>query len=158
LRKVLIPAAAVLVVLAAAVAATAAIPDANGVIHGCRNTKSGALRVIDSEQGQTCGKDEAALPWNQAGPQGPAGVSGYQYVIKHYTGPFASGDLIVTVACPTGKSVIWSGGVSDPPKAMTRLDVTLDLNGKATTSHVGFDNAAGNITSVDATAICAVVT
>jgi hypothetical protein len=43
LRKALIPAAAVLVVLAAAVAATAAIPDANGVIHGCRNTKKGEV-------------------------------------------------------------------------------------------------------------------
>jgi hypothetical protein len=41
----------VLVVLVAAVAATAAIPDANGVIHGCRNTKCGALRVIDANTG-----------------------------------------------------------------------------------------------------------
>jgi hypothetical protein len=58
-----IPVAAVLVVLVAAVATTAAIPDANGVIHGCRNTKSGALRVIDANTGQTCSKDEAALNW-----------------------------------------------------------------------------------------------
>jgi hypothetical protein len=69
LRRALIPVAAVLVVLVAGVAATAAIPDANGVIHGCRSLKTGALRVIDSEQGQSCGKDEAALTWNQKGPQ-----------------------------------------------------------------------------------------
>jgi hypothetical protein len=53
----------VLVVLVAAVAATAAIPDANGVIHGCRNTKSGALRVIDANTGQALSKDETALNW-----------------------------------------------------------------------------------------------
>jgi hypothetical protein len=58
------------------VAATAAIPDSNGVIHGCRSNKTGAVRVIDTEKGQTCTKDEAALPWNQTGPQGPAGPAG----------------------------------------------------------------------------------
>ena len=51
MRKALIPVSAVLVVLAAAVAATAAIPDANGVIHGCRSTKTGVLRVIDTDKG-----------------------------------------------------------------------------------------------------------
>jgi hypothetical protein len=73
---VLVPVAAVLVVLVAAVAATAAIPDANGVIHGCRSNKTGALRVIDSEQDQTCGKDEAPLTWNQTGTTGLAGPAG----------------------------------------------------------------------------------
>jgi hypothetical protein len=73
LRKTLVLVAALLTLLAVAMAATAAIPDANGVIHGCRNTKNGVLRVIDTDKGQTCGKDEAALSWNQTGPQGPAG-------------------------------------------------------------------------------------
>jgi hypothetical protein len=70
--------------------AYAAIPDSQGVIHACRNAKSGALRVIDTDKGQTCGKDEAALSWNQTGPQGPAGpagpagtpgVSGYEIIL-----------------------------------------------------------------------------
>lgn len=61
MRKTLILAAALVTVIGAAVTAAAAIPDSNGVIHGCRNTKAGALRVIDTEKGQTCTKDEAAL-------------------------------------------------------------------------------------------------
>jgi hypothetical protein len=78
LRKTLVLVAALVAVIGAAVAATAAIPDSNGVIHACRNTKTGALRAIDSERGQTCSKDEAALTWNQIGPQGPAGPAGPQ--------------------------------------------------------------------------------
>jgi hypothetical protein len=39
LRKTLILVAALLAVVGAAAAATAAIPDASGVIHGCRNTR-----------------------------------------------------------------------------------------------------------------------
>jgi hypothetical protein len=45
--------------------AYAAIPDAAGVIHGCRTLAGGTLRVIDSEAGQTCRSSEAALNWNQ---------------------------------------------------------------------------------------------
>lgn len=56
--------------LAAAVALTAvvtggvayaAIPDAGGTIHSCYTKSSGAWRVIDSEAGQTCKSNEAAL-------------------------------------------------------------------------------------------------
>jgi hypothetical protein len=113
-RKILVLAAASSILIAAAVAATAAIPDANGVIHGCRNTKTGALRVIDTDKGQTCTKDEAALTWNQAGPQGPPGpqgvqgpagangVSGYEIVTQDF--PLIGSNMHqVTVNCPGGK-------------------------------------------------------
>jgi hypothetical protein len=43
--------------------AYASIPDASGVIHGCIKTKSGALRVIDTDAGQACGSKETALDW-----------------------------------------------------------------------------------------------
>jgi len=66
----------VVLVLAGTAVAAASIPDASGVIHGCRSTKTGVLRVIDTDAGQTCSKDEAALSWNQIGPQGPAGPQG----------------------------------------------------------------------------------
>jgi hypothetical protein len=51
------------------------IPDADGVIHGCRDPRSGALSVIDSDT-QQCPKGAAALNWSQTGPQGPAGPRG----------------------------------------------------------------------------------
>jgi hypothetical protein len=76
MKRWAIPIAAVLVAIVGAGIAVAAIPDANGVIHGCRDNKTGALRVIDSEAGQECGSRETALNWNQTGPQGPVGLQG----------------------------------------------------------------------------------
>ena len=58
--------------------AWAAIPDANGVIQSCYKLKGGALRVIDTEKGQTCSNGEMLLTWNQEGIQGPKGDKGDQ--------------------------------------------------------------------------------
>lgn len=55
--------------------AYATIPDANGVIHGCRNRQVGVLRVIDSAR-STCLSSETALDWNQTGTPGPQGPPG----------------------------------------------------------------------------------
>ncbi len=54
----------------------ASIPDGGAVIHSCYAKSSGQLRVIDTAAHGKCGKSEATLTWNQAGPQGPAGMSG----------------------------------------------------------------------------------
>jgi hypothetical protein len=64
--------------LVAAGVSYAVIPDANGVVHGCYDTKTGALRVIDPSQGQTCVPKENPLSWNQTGPTGPTGPQGPQ--------------------------------------------------------------------------------
>lgn len=63
--------------------ATGTIPASSRVIHGCYQTRAGilprrqgALRVIDIANGQSCGRHETALNWNQTGPQGPAGPQG----------------------------------------------------------------------------------
>lgn len=59
--------------------ASSAIPSAGGVISGCYNDKSGQLRVVDVDAGQSCGRNEVAVSWNQTGapgPQGPAGPPG----------------------------------------------------------------------------------
>jgi hypothetical protein len=53
--------------------ALAAIPGAGGVITGCYDKRTGALRVIDSDAGQKCTSKETQLPWNQTGIQGPQG-------------------------------------------------------------------------------------
>jgi hypothetical protein len=66
---------------AGASAVSLAIPDANGVIHGCYkklSSNQGTLRVIDSEVGETCSSAEVPLNWNQTGPQGPGGPAGPQ--------------------------------------------------------------------------------
>ena len=41
----------------------AAIPDTNGVIHGCYKTAGGTLRVIDVGAGETCKPSEQSLEW-----------------------------------------------------------------------------------------------
>lgn len=58
--------------------AYSAIPGDDGVIHGCYENTTGALRVIDSDQGGVCRGGETALDWNQTGPAGPAGPPGPQ--------------------------------------------------------------------------------
>lgn len=45
--------------------AYATIPDSSGIIHGCRNNGSGALRVIDSAS-QSCTSAETPLNWVQS--------------------------------------------------------------------------------------------
>ena len=62
-------------------AAYAAIPGADGVIHGCFNASanpSGVLRVIDTAAGMKCAKNERALDFNQRGPKGDKGDKGDQ--------------------------------------------------------------------------------
>lgn len=75
-----LPSAAVLAVAVLTVNATAvvaSIPDSAGVIHGCYNSQTGNVRVIDSPTA-TCRNDETAIQWNQTGPQGPQGPGGPQ--------------------------------------------------------------------------------
>lgn len=50
----------------ATVAVMAATPDSSGVIHSCYKNSNGALRIIDNAT-QSCGNNETALGWNQAG-------------------------------------------------------------------------------------------
>jgi hypothetical protein len=64
--------------------AFATIPGSGGAISGCYAKKDGSLRVIDSSA--QCKSGEAALTWNQAGPQGPKGDPGPQGP-KGDTGP-----------------------------------------------------------------------
>ena len=63
--------------------AYAAIPGSSGVINGCYSGGQGQLRVIDTDSGEQCKKNETALSWNQQGAQGipgPIGPQGLQGV------------------------------------------------------------------------------
>jgi hypothetical protein len=44
-------------------AAVAAITSAEGTITACRDTKTGTLRIINAEGGQTCSAKETQLAW-----------------------------------------------------------------------------------------------
>ena len=99
------------VILAGATAALAAIPSADGTIHGCRRNLTGVLRVIDVEAGQQCQAGETALSWSQEGPQGepgPPGISGIHNVdqFQDVTGP---GLFTSFPTCPAGEVAIGGG-------------------------------------------------
>ena len=61
-------------VLAMGGLAMAAIPGRDGVIHGCDNKKTGALRVL--AHGTRCGRGEAKIAWNRNGQRGTRGAAG----------------------------------------------------------------------------------
>ena len=57
--------------------ALASIPSSStAVFHACLTTKSGAIRLIDVEAGAKCSRSERLVSWNQAGQQGPVGLTG----------------------------------------------------------------------------------
>jgi hypothetical protein len=114
----------------AAGVAYSAIPDAQGVIHACYTNggagASRALRVLDTEAGDTCGATETALNWNQhgqpgapgakgaAGPQGPAGVA--TTYARSRSGPVSLPDTsqpkaIATMYVPRGNYAIFAKAV-----------------------------------------------
>lgn len=49
--------------IAASGAAVAAIPSSDGTITACRENRSGVVRIIDAEDGQTCSERETQLNW-----------------------------------------------------------------------------------------------
>jgi hypothetical protein len=70
--------------------ATASVPDSSGVIHACYTTSSGALRIIDTDDGGACYSYETAVSWNASTPS-----------LKSFTGTGSySGGVLVT--CPDG--------------------------------------------------------
>lgn len=61
----------------------AAIPDSNGVIHGCIDNSTAdrqtrVLRVFDTARRPACPTGMTSLVWSQTGPQGPQGAQGAQ--------------------------------------------------------------------------------
>lgn len=102
--------------------AVASIPDASGVIHGCRKNNDGSLRVIDSDAGQTCPNGWTALNWSQTGPAGPAGVSGYEYLNRLMSGPASSATPFEGfIYCSPGKRPLGGGAIVHPLNGTVRI-------------------------------------
>jgi hypothetical protein len=70
MRRIGATSTALLAAMAVALAgglAYAAVPDSNGTIHGCYQSGSGALRVVDADVGGKCKPNEKPLDWNAGG-------------------------------------------------------------------------------------------
>jgi hypothetical protein len=151
----------VLLILGGAGLAIASIPSSSGVINGCYRTSGGNqgdLIVIDSAA--SCPAGYTALDWNQAGPQGPAGISDYEIVTEttHIAaGTYGAGFAVsVTATCSSGKSVLGGGGNGF---THTHL-VTSQPNGTnawRALHRVRFDSTDSPAFAVTSTAICATV-
>jgi hypothetical protein len=74
-RRVVAVGVGIAALLAVGGTALATIPGSDGVIRSCYTKSNGSLRVIDTP-GQACKTGEAALSWNNAGPQGLQGPQG----------------------------------------------------------------------------------
>ena len=108
MRKYLIGIVAGVVLLASGVA-LASIPGPDGVIHACRSNGNGELRAVDETA--TCPNGWTALSWNQSGPAGSSGMSGYE-VIASFSGDLDSDPGTtpeVRALCPIGKQPVGGG-------------------------------------------------
>lgn len=112
MRRLFVIATAIVLALAVGTVAWASIPAADGTINGCRKNTDGSLRVVDS--GASCPSGYTALNWSQTGPQGAAGSSGYERVIRtvHLNYTTNSDTRFVTGTCPTGKQAVNAGLIS----------------------------------------------
>jgi len=103
-RRLVVLIGAISLIVAGGIA-YASIPGPDGVIHGCYKNSTGMLIAIDSAA--SCPTGYTALNWNQTGPQGPPGLSGYEIRTQAFTSGPGSG-LNVDVSC-SGKSVLGGG-------------------------------------------------
>ncbi|HUG14006.1 MAG TPA: hypothetical protein VMM78_03215 [Thermomicrobiales bacterium] len=105
-------------------------------VHGCVNTGSGALRVIDAS-GQ-CRNNEQALDWSiegPAGPQGERGESGDQGPSGDFTGVFTSDNGLYSLSVTDDGIVLTSptGSLRMTDFNTTLTDRTVRIEGEATT-------------------------
>lgn len=119
-RTVVAAIAAASVAIAVSSIAYATTEASDATISACYREKSGALRVIDANSGESCKKREKLLAWNR---QGMPGVSGYQ-IVKAEGGSNQPGVAVgshpgttldeqhtqhATAYCPPGKKVTGGG-------------------------------------------------
>lgn len=100
----------------------AAIPAADGTIHGCYSSGAlgtGALFVIDDAA--TCPSGYTALNWDQTAP---SGLQGYEVVTDSFVinGPDSAGTDTFTVNCPTGKVALGAGFKGDHVSSQVLTD------------------------------------
>lgn len=85
----------------------AAIPDAQGIIHGCMSKRNGALRIIDTEQGETCTRKQTPIRWNQSvlAPTATAFHTASESVDPE-------GQPVLSQALPAGQYAVTAKGVA----------------------------------------------
>jgi hypothetical protein len=143
---------AALLLSAGAASAAAIIPSATSTtIHGCENTKSGALAV---RLHATCPSGTKAISWNITGPAGPPGTTGI-FGAKTNTAATGSGgaqctlgEVILTAGKTAGAGTIPADGqllpIASNVALFSLLGTTYGGNGKTTFALPNLKKAAPN--------------
>jgi hypothetical protein len=138
--------------LSAGAASAAAIPAATSTtIHGCENTKTGALSV---RLHATCPAGTRAISWNITGPAGPPGTTGI-FGTKTNTATIGSGGaqctagqvLLTAGRLAPGGSLLASGQLlqlAQHPVLFSLLGSRYGGNGKTTFAVPNLQKAAPN--------------
>jgi hypothetical protein len=130
-------------------AAWASIPDGSGTIHACYTNVGGVLRVIDTDNGQTCKRWETPLDWNAAPPAPPAELpDSYRVTTGGTVTVFDQNSSLVELSLPAGKfQVAGKVQISNAASASRRVGCALtpaneDGSPGDTGSQPGEDEAA----------------
>lgn len=126
--RLLIGSSLAIVLLAGGVAfAVGTIPGSDGVIHGCYNNRTGALRVIDPAS-TSCADKESPIFWNQEGAPGDDGTDGTNGIPVSQTCP--EGDYVSGIAADGSLTCtsLPGGGTSDPDTDGDGYPASTDCN------------------------------
>jgi hypothetical protein len=115
-------AGAVVLLGSGATAAAAILPSASSTtIHGCENSKTGALSV---RLKSSCPAGTKAVSWNTTGPQGPAGTTG---IFGAKTNAAHGGGAASNASCYIGQ-ILLSAGSTPPPGTLPASGQTLSIS------------------------------
>lgn len=140
---------AIVVVLIIGGATWASVPDSNGLIHACYLTSGnpnarGALRVINTDAGETCNSNESPIVWSQ---------SERALYSKNVTFTFPVGPSSQTLECDSGDVTTGGGFILGSSLQSIRVEgsrQTLSLSGWVLTLR----NDAGTATTAEIFVVC----
>ena len=113
---------AVVLLGSGATAAAAVLPSASSsTIHGCENSKTGALSV---RLKSSCPAGTKAVSWNTTGPQGPAGTTG---IFGAKTNAAHGDGAASNASCYIGQ-ILLSAGSTPPPGTLPASGQTLSIS------------------------------
>lgn len=139
-RRLAAGALIVAAVVAVPALAAAAIPNsATGMINACYATNGGALRVIDTQAGQTCRTGEQALNWPASGSTATQYGTSQSVNLPHdagFTTTVLTGPLL-----PPGT---WN---------VSMHAILINGTGQTDTFRCGLNNSAGGLLAGDATSV-----
>jgi hypothetical protein len=147
-RRLTFLAAALAAVAVIAGVAYATVPDANGVIRACRDTRYGYVRIIDTGSGGACTSGETAVAW-ASGRQ----ASFYAKASLPVSVPAGQSLPTASVFCD-GTDVATGGGFTVSPGMVVEFSVPQPTSGITSGWLVGSHNPTAGALNISANVVC----